>query len=255
MATALVKSEVDESGEIITATQNKIPNASNAANTQKSVTSQGFWHVGSNEFGLVETVASGVQNSTSGKELFSCKKCDKSFMNRLHLYQHNYVHLDKTELLNSKSADGTFNCQNCNKSFKRISDLYQHQYTHLEIFSCTKCDESFQSKALLKQHSCQNLSMEKVDIKWMDETKRDRSGGIQKTFKCSECGKICSSKGNLRKHSYTHLSQHEKPISCSSCEKRFKMPYQLRVHEKRAHSNERFSCDKCEYKTARKARH
>ena len=252
MTTALVKSEVNEPGEIITTTQNKIPNASNAVNTQKSVTSQGFWHVGSNEFGLVETIAeSGVQNSTSGEEMFSCKKCDKSFINRLHLYQHSYVHLDKDELLKNKSADGTFNCPNCDKPFKRMSDLYQHGYTHLEIFNCTRCDEGFQSKALLKQHSCQNHSRDQVDIKWMDETKRDRSRCIQKTFQCSQCGKICSSKGSLRKHSYTHLSQHEKPISCSSCEKRFKMPYQLRVHEKRAHSNERFSCDKCEktYKT------
>ena len=86
-------------------------------------------------------------NSVGDKSVqrpFSCKVCEKSFLNKHHLKDHMMIH----------TGEKPFSCETCQKSFSRKHTLNEHMRLHTgeKPFSCDGCKKSFAKRGNLKLH-------------------------------------------------------------------------------------------------------
>ncbi|XP_053699395.1 zinc finger protein 62 homolog [Sabethes cyaneus] len=156
--------------------------------------------------------------NTSGKPLYKCEICSKTYMSNRTLQEH--------RIIKHSSEQISYKCDICGNGYNRKGNLAIHMKIHTMTTQSAECDICGQicSPTSLRQHKI---------IKHTSE----------KNFVCKVCGKHFHLKHMLSSHLQWHSS--ERPHRCPICGKDFLFQYRLAGHMF-IHSDERaFECDIC----------
>lgn len=169
---------------------------------------------------------------------FECTKCDKKFVTKMALKNHDIgVHNDNRFI---------FSCEICNKTFKTKIYLKSHQKSH-EIpleqrkrFKCTICDAALTTKRSLQHHMITHSGETPYECEICKNRYNSKDGlrihllihsGVKK-FICDYCGKAFALKESLNCHRRMHTG--EKPFKCNVCHQQFTQRSSLNTHRKKA---------------------
>jgi aspartate carbamoyltransferase regulatory subunit len=137
-------------------------------------------------------------------EHFSCQFCDRSFLLRIQLRNHQMK-------------------EHSNQKKELISNLKSVHEKPI-IFKCQYCEKSFESEFMLKRH-----------LNCLNQCNLKRSLNNQKFF-CMECGCDFATKKKLHIHMKSvHLKPKPILFKCKYCEKIFKGRFHLKRHKKKVH--------------------
>lgn len=178
------------------------------------------------------------QLSYTGEKQFSCKECDKSFIQESVLINHLTTHTGE-------------NANEC-KCFSQNSNINDHSKTHIseKPFKCTDCDKCFAHKCNLKKHVSDGenpFKCEKCGKRFAHKCNLNHHIKIhtgEKLFRCKDCGKYFAHKFNLNCHKMIHTS--ERPFKCADCSKCFAHRSNLNDHIKSHTGGKPFKCTECE---------
>uniref|UniRef100_A0A3B5M1R9 C2H2-type domain-containing protein n=1 Tax=Xiphophorus couchianus TaxID=32473 RepID=A0A3B5M1R9_9TELE len=148
-----------------------------------------------------------------GRE-FTCKECNKGFLCRYSLKQHERLHEGPTNF-----------CDVCERHFSK-NGFIRHMQMHKgeRNFLCTTCGKAFLSSGELRLHN--------------------RSHTGEMPYTCIHCGKGFSSKGHLVVHTRSHTG--DRPYLCAECPKRFLTLNCLKRHSLSHNGIKPFKCPNCD---------
>ena len=167
-----------------------------------------------------------------GEKFFFCvgKNCREVFSESTNYFKH----------LNETHTDLEYSCEfGCSRSFSDLDNLALHQKVH-------RWRNTKKSKGHLKCERCFKTFATLIGLEHHLKVEGNHN------HKCDLCGKSLNCLRSLKRHVetfHTESSEHQ----CEKCEKKFKTPQSLRVHQA-IHSDITFECDVCEAKFNRKDR-
>ncbi|KAL2803969.1 zinc finger protein 445 isoform 2 [Daubentonia madagascariensis] len=164
----------------------------------------------SNKYGEVLTYSSGFDHlrDRSGKKLFDCSQCRKSFRCKAYVLEHQRIH----------TQEKPYKCTKCRKTFRWRSNFTRHMRLHQE--------EKFHKQDKRREDFRQNPNC----------SQPQGAPAVEQTFLCQQCGKTFTQKKTLVDHQRTHID--ETPYRCGECEKEFTCKSAFIVHKKK-HAVER----------------
>ncbi|XP_041372535.1 uncharacterized protein LOC121385813 [Gigantopelta aegis] len=154
------------------------------------------------------------------KRKLECSECGKKFCFKYDLEEHTRLH----------TGESIYKCTICSKIFSREYHLNIHTMKHTgeKRFKCDECGEPFTSGRKLKNHRIEQHGASEADI-----------------FKCAICQREFSDRNTMKKHVKSHSS--EKPYECQTCGRRYQYSWNLKIHEKSAHTGDMpFKCRFCQ---------
>ena len=161
-------------------------------------------------------------NSESEKR-FSCQYCDKTFKTSNGLIYHEKTH----------TGENPFKCDICSKTFEKVNKLEQHYKIHPieNAFKCKWCPKTFPKKYNLqihakKSHPKSEKYFKKIERKSKFECKVNNDG--KKMYLCNYCEKSFKSPSLVILHERKHTG--EKPFKCETCSKSFQFSSNLKNH-------------------------
>ncbi|XP_071955373.1 uncharacterized protein [Antedon mediterranea] len=179
--------------------------------------------------------------------VYLCKICNKHFMYRKQLLEHEEKHLPPAKT--SKTSE-IFECEECSKVFENRRRMKWHQRLHKygRPYVCKICGRKFVEKCTLVHHEkiheeglphqC-NLCPKRFDtIGHLKEHFLVHSK--EKSYQCETCGKMFGLMRTLKRHVRVHTG--EKPYQCSICKRRFPDAGKVRSHQKRIHTEHTDAC-------------
>lgn len=185
------------------------------------------------EFKFKSNIARHIESVHNKVRNYPCTLCDKSYFEKTHLSNHMALHLD----------DRPFLCDHpdCGKTFKILPHLTIHQKQHLEgeektkhkqnnSFICSYCGKVLTSKVSFEGHL--------------------RSHTNEKPFVCKICSKAFNRQITMNVHMRVHTN--EKPYNCKICNQRFKQISHLRAHLLTHETEKKFICSVCDFATKHK---
>ena len=118
------------------------------------------------------------------EQLFSCKVCNKTYVNRSNILKH------------ERMAHNKFVCKLCKERFSDKRDFNLHKEFHMKgnKFACEICDKTFISRRNVRRH--QRIS--------------------HKTFTCKNCDEQFSEERDFEAHRQTHEGETQFP--CKYCD-------------------------------------
>ena len=187
----------------------------------------------SNAFSQKNMLVSHQKKKHLNPKLHACQECQIVFLTKAKLD----IHLD---IVHQKSEH--FSCQFCDRSFLLRIQLKNHQMkehssqkkeliSNLKsvhekpiLFKCQYCEKSFESEFMLKRH-----------LNRLNQCNLKRSLNNQKFF-CMECECGFATKEKLQIHMKSvHLKPKPILFKCKHCEKIFKGRFHLKRHKKKVH--------------------
>ena len=132
---------------------------------------------------------------------YACQSCRKVFATKSEFFNHNETCRIGERLLTN---DVHHTCRICGISLSSMETLLLHfrnDHSDMKPFKCLRCNEEFSTKFQLNSHDCFVTSNAEFLI-------------------CEECGEGLSSKQLLISH-MSSCHGHEKPFTCSNCDKSF----------------------------------
>ena len=128
-----------------------------------------------------------------------------------------------------------FQCSNCEKKFFRSDHLKEHDKTcnkselHEKFFSCSICLFTFQREETYKKHlATAHVGADVGDTKFVRKAEE------------------YAQKYSKRRLDETEVSEEQPPPTCTICDKVFKNAMSLSRHKSLFHSNQVWSCEKCD---------
>ncbi|XP_067115176.1 zinc finger and SCAN domain-containing protein 2-like [Osmerus mordax] len=183
------------------------------------------------------------QGSHTGKTIYQCKQCNRTFRSESRLILHMRTH----------TGDKPFQCQQCNKQFAHKKNYVGHMKRHTveKPFQCHQCNKTFTSESRLILHirthtgekpfQCQQCNKQFSQKVNLVSHMRIHTG--EKPFQCQQCNKQFAQKVNLVSHVRIHTG--EKPFQCQKCNSQFSDKGNLRQHMKRHTGEKPFQCQQC----------
>jgi KRAB domain-containing zinc finger protein len=179
-----------------------------------------------------------------------CKICDKSLA-VLSLKRHMKIHALKMQ-------PNKFKCEKCEKTFLTRTNVKQHEKTHEKPFECDKCGKRFAKKLDLSEHLLMHLNSKafQCNICYVKFTSnknlqfhlRAKHEIGSKEFKCSEC----SFKSTTRKEILLHRSKVHRSLHCKICDQTYlhknNFNDHLKAHENFDVDDGELKCKKCQSK-------
>ncbi|XP_043922385.1 zinc finger protein 182-like [Protopterus annectens] len=182
------------------------------------------------------------QKVHTGQKSYKCTTCDKSFVYRGRMLNHQ-----------THCGQKSYKCTTCDKSFMRKNQLTHHQKMHSEqeSYKCAACDKSFIYKSKMLNHQihcgqqpykCTKCGKNFVEKNSMTIHQMLHSG--EKPYKCTMCDKSFVHKGSMMIHQRIHSGQ--KKYKCTMCDKSFVHKHSMMIHQ-RVHSGQRpYKCTMCD---------
>ena len=151
----------------------------------------------------------------TGEKAYACDLCDKQFSIKSYLTAHRKIH----------SGETPFGCSFCGKQFNRVSNLRAHMLVHTGVkpFSCQVCGKLFNLSSNLKRHMTIHTGI--------------------KPHICSVCGKEFGLSSSLKEHMRVHTG--ENPYKCDTCGKQFKQHSNFRRHKSIHTGEKKHHCHIC----------
>ncbi|XP_070495387.1 uncharacterized protein [Chironomus tepperi] len=182
-------------------------------------------------------------------EMYECDLCGKKLR-----YRHGVLyHMSKTHM---KYLEDKYECDICGKRFKLKESIRLHVKNHESVIECKLCDKKVKRINL-------NVHMKSVHVterkfkcricRTTFKTKECLKSHIrthEKSFECTECGKRFSNKSHLKEHMEWH--RNPEAYKCKICHKAFAQKYCLKAHIKlheSGHLFPKFKCSSCPYST------
>lgn len=162
------------------------------------------------------------QSVHTGKKLFKCGLCSKTF--RLHDYLKAHMLMHTGEKLQ---------CSYCEKSFTQRGNLLTHERIHTgeRPYVCKLCPEAFIRKDYLETHMVVHTGLKK--------------------YKCKICFKGFTTKQYLKYHQNIHTG--DMPFKCSICDKGFRFTSSLHSHMAIHSKLFKYKCNDCDAEFVQKA--
>ena len=158
---------------------------------------------------------------------FSCPQCQKSFVSKRNLSDHIMISHEKDE------NQLKFQCPHCSKRFFKKCNYDSHLISHIndenKRFRCDLCDQTFKRIRSLNTH------------------RELKHGEVKKAFLCSDCGRCLESYTGYKQHLAKHGASEyiKRNYTCLHCEKSFRSPADLKMHEVVHTKSKNFTCDIC----------
>ena len=153
----------------------------------------------------IQNLKNHVQIVHEGKKLFPCKLCDKTFINRSALRDHeDNVH---------KGIKKVFLCEQCDRTFgtNSLVNLHKRRDHNLERYPCGSCDKAFTRRPSVREHT------------------NSYHKGL-KLYSCKLCEKSFSFHGSLKVHNKVNHGE-SKSYECQECSKTFTTDFHLKHHQ------------------------
>ena len=147
---------------------------------------------------------------------FLCNECGESMSNEAHLKTHLKLHKSK------------FVCPFCERRFLFPAHLRQHEVVHTgeRPYICPTCGKTFKNKDGMTR--CERIHNGSYKPKPSQMVKyKDKEAN----FACDQCNYRSKSVTTLKRHVFLKHCN-EKPFSCHTCKKAFKLKTSLKVHQK-----------------------
>ena len=182
--------------------------------------------------------------------LYKCTNCHKAFYCFSDFKRHQMLHL----------SEKRYKCSLCSLSFTNLYQRNRHSflYHRLSFYKCNSANRlslilSKSSQSLTSSTQPQKLEQSETFIvtkETDDKSKMSDYSSFQRnrlpinesknglhnlnSFQCQQCDQSFSKEERLLQHNSTHSQhdQHEKPLSCQFCQKRFLTNSALSVHLK-----------------------
>ncbi|XP_033120367.1 zinc finger protein 252-like [Anneissia japonica] len=152
----------------------------------------------------------------TGKDMFSCDQCGKSYSSKVSLQSHIATH--------TKQEDKPFSCDICGKYFTKKWDWETHKWQHTgqKKYICEHCGKTYARNSDLRRHVLSHTG--------------------NKPFQCRFCGKRFITRWHYNYHERRHTGV--KPYQCQLCWKEFMQKCHLDRHEI-THASETYNCRYC----------
>ena len=176
------------------------------------------------------------EKSCASNTRHPCQRCSKTFSSIRNLNDHEkFVH-------NKDVNSFQFQCEICNKRFYKKCNYESHLISHQPTttkYQCahSECGQTFKRIRTLKSH---------VELK---------HSGLKKAFLCSICGHCLESYTGYRQHLAKHSGTVyiKRSYNCSDCDKAFRSPSDLKIHQVVHSKAKAFTCDICQAVFTQKA--
>lgn len=208
------------------------------------------------EFNFKSNIARHIESVHNKVRNYPCNLCEKSYFEKTHLANHIMV---------NHQDNRPFICDylDCGKSFKILLHLTSHQKTHLDseekeklrknnLYICAYCGKTLTTKLSLDDHSRMHTNEKpfkckicpKEFIRQIALSIHMRVHTNEKPYNCTICNQRFKQSAHLKAHSLTH--EIEKKFICSVCDFSTKYKYNLDIHMRNVHINERkHQCEQC----------
>jgi len=186
----------------------------------------------------------------SGKDVFSCSKCEFKTLNEEAMEAHKKTHNTKARkryeckvclrlfsdmvifdahTLIHEGTERPCKCDQCDAAYEEADVLAKHkQRIHRKLWGCDICGKSFNRSAKLEIHRSVHTR--------------------EKRYQCNVCEYRCNDPSNLDRHKRTNHSQIENTLICDICELRFRDTDDLERHILESGPLV-YSCDKCKFQS------
>lgn len=207
------------------------------------------------------------RKDTHLEKTYTCTLCDKMFITRAALKEHQAQHLDDPNVkreINASDVKQTrvkkvYVCEKCGRVIKTRTGLLHHLKSHgRQKMTCEKCGRLFHFKHSLERHMATHSTERpfpclKCGFRFASQRSLTvhRAVHEEKRFLCDLCPMKFTDLAHLHRHQKTHGKSKRYRVRnyifhCSMCPQKFESPARRLQHYDDVHPIAEFRCVKCD---------